>query len=221
MSGRFEHAEGWRRHLHWGFCGADDDPLRAALGAPLSRQRPIRRVAERCPVELSAIAPGLVGLHDARPRADRRSGAADAARSAAAVAARLHASCSTTRSRTSTSPRRSSTSTRGGRARDDTPVGICGPIGPTEQLPLVARLVNALDLDVRSGHFWGMDEWFDAATGKRSAGHASTELRARRSRAVLQSHPPRAADARCAPALPQGRHRAPTGAAGTPACAAR
>ena len=46
------------------------------------------------------------------------------------------------------------------------PSGICGPIGPTEQLPLVARLVNALDLDVRSGHFWGMDEWFDVATGK-------------------------------------------------------
>ena len=42
----------------------------------------------------------------------------------------------------------------------DNPVGICGPIGPTEQLPLVARIVNALGLDVRSGHFWGMDEWF-------------------------------------------------------------
>jgi glucosamine-6-phosphate deaminase len=49
---------------------------------------------------------------------------------------------------------------------DDNPVGICGPIGPTEQLPLVARIVNALGLDVRSGHFWGMDEWFDAATGR-------------------------------------------------------
>ncbi len=48
----------------------------------------------------------------------------------------------------------------------DNPVGICGPIGPTEQLPLVARIVNALGLDVRSGHFWGMDEWFDAATGR-------------------------------------------------------
>jgi len=48
---------------------------------------------------------------------------------------------------------------------DDAPVGICGPIGPTEQLPLVARLVNSLDLDVRRGHFWGMDEWFDAGTG--------------------------------------------------------
>jgi glucosamine-6-phosphate deaminase len=43
---------------------------------------------------------------------------------------------------------------------DDNPVGICGPIGPTEQLPLVARIVNALGLDVRSAHFWGMDEWF-------------------------------------------------------------
>src|SRR6185503_12470786 len=46
------------------------------------------------------------------------------------------------------------------RSTDDNPVGICGPIGPTEQLPLVARIVNALDLDVRSAHFWGMDEWF-------------------------------------------------------------
>jgi glucosamine-6-phosphate deaminase len=43
---------------------------------------------------------------------------------------------------------------------EDNPVGICGPIGPTEQLPLVARLVNDLGLNVRSAHFWGMDEWF-------------------------------------------------------------
>src|SRR5437762_413646 len=42
----------------------------------------------------------------------------------------------------------------------DNPVGICGPIGPTEQLPLVARLVNALELNIKSAHFWGMDEWF-------------------------------------------------------------
>jgi len=42
----------------------------------------------------------------------------------------------------------------------DNPVGICGPIGPTEQLPLVARIVNDLNLNVRSAHFWGMDEWF-------------------------------------------------------------
>jgi LmbE family N-acetylglucosaminyl deacetylase len=32
MSGRFRYAEGWRRHLHYGFCGEADDPLRAALG---------------------------------------------------------------------------------------------------------------------------------------------------------------------------------------------
>ena len=49
---------------------------------------------------------------------------------------------------------------------DDAPVGICGPIGPTEQLPLVARLVNELELDTRSGHIWGMDEWFDVDTGR-------------------------------------------------------
>jgi len=45
-------------------------------------------------------------------------------------------------------------------ATADSPVGICGPIGPTEQLPLVARLVNELELDVKNGHFWGMDEWY-------------------------------------------------------------
>jgi hypothetical protein len=27
MSGRYELAEGWRRHLHLGFCAAEDDPL--------------------------------------------------------------------------------------------------------------------------------------------------------------------------------------------------
>lgn len=31
MSGKFESAEGWRRHQHWGFCGPDDDPLCDAL----------------------------------------------------------------------------------------------------------------------------------------------------------------------------------------------
>ena len=44
-------------------------------------------------------------------------------------------------------------------ATPERPAGICGPIGPTEQLPLVARLVNELDLDLRHCHFWGMDEW--------------------------------------------------------------
>jgi len=44
-------------------------------------------------------------------------------------------------------------------ATADAPVGICGPIGPTEQLPLVARLVNELGLSLGDAHFWGMDEW--------------------------------------------------------------
>lgn len=46
-------------------------------------------------------------------------------------------------------------------ATPDRPAGICGPIGPTEQLPLVARLVNELGLALRHAHFWGMDEWHD------------------------------------------------------------
>jgi len=44
-------------------------------------------------------------------------------------------------------------------ATEESPAGICGPIGPTEQLPLVARIVNELELDLRHAHFWGMDEW--------------------------------------------------------------
>ena len=44
-------------------------------------------------------------------------------------------------------------------ASADRPAGICGPIGPTEQLPLVARLVNELNFNLRHCHFWGMDEW--------------------------------------------------------------
>lgn len=44
-------------------------------------------------------------------------------------------------------------------ATEEEPAGICGPIGPTEQLPLVARLVNELEIDLRHAHFWGMDEW--------------------------------------------------------------
>ncbi len=46
-------------------------------------------------------------------------------------------------------------------ATPDNPAGICGPIGPTEQLPLVARIVNALGLKLHDAHFWGMDEWVE------------------------------------------------------------
>jgi glucosamine-6-phosphate deaminase len=44
-------------------------------------------------------------------------------------------------------------------ATAERPAGICGPIGPTEQLPMVAQLVNTLGLSLRHCHFWGMDEW--------------------------------------------------------------
>ena len=45
------------------------------------------------------------------------------------------------------------------KATDSEPTGVCGPIGPTEQLPLVARIVNEIGLDLKNSHFWGMDEW--------------------------------------------------------------
>jgi len=49
------------------------------------------------------------------------------------------------------------------RSTPDNPCGICGPIGPTEQLPLVARVVNAIGLNLKKldAHFWGMDEWVE------------------------------------------------------------
>jgi len=37
MSGIFRHAEGWRRHLHYGFSGQDEDPLSDILGALVAR----------------------------------------------------------------------------------------------------------------------------------------------------------------------------------------
>lgn len=43
----------------------------------------------------------------------------------------------------------------------DNPCGLCGPIGPTEQLPLVARLVNDLGIGLKDAHFWAMDEWVE------------------------------------------------------------
>ncbi len=44
-------------------------------------------------------------------------------------------------------------------ATPDNPTGICGPIGPTEQLPLVAQMVNEMGISLHNAHFWGMDEW--------------------------------------------------------------
>jgi len=46
------------------------------------------------------------------------------------------------------------------RATDSEPAGICGPIGPTEQLPIVAQMVNDLEISLKNAHFWGMDEWY-------------------------------------------------------------
>ena len=85
---------------------------------------------------------------------------------------------------------------------------------------LVARIVNALDLDVRSGHFWGMDEWFDVETGREvevthplSFERADRELCFNRIRRAL-----RMPDDLCTFRRPTRRS---TGARGTPGCGAR
>jgi len=43
-------------------------------------------------------------------------------------------------------------------ADESQPAGVCGPNGPVEQMPLVARIVNGLEIDLRFAHFWCMDE---------------------------------------------------------------
>jgi LmbE family N-acetylglucosaminyl deacetylase len=46
LSRRFTHAEGWRRHLHWGYCAEDADPLREALGKNYLINRAYERALE-------------------------------------------------------------------------------------------------------------------------------------------------------------------------------
>ncbi len=43
----------------------------------------------------------------------------------------------------------------------DNPVAICGPVGPVEQLPLVATIINELGINVSDGWFLGMDEFVE------------------------------------------------------------
>ncbi len=47
LSDRFRHAEGWRRHLHYGFCAAADDPLKDALGRKFLTNQRYERNLER------------------------------------------------------------------------------------------------------------------------------------------------------------------------------
>ncbi|HTG45287.1 MAG TPA: LmbE family protein, partial [Verrucomicrobiae bacterium] len=47
MSRRFQFAEGWRRHLHYGFCAPDADPLRDALGQDYQVDRNYERALQR------------------------------------------------------------------------------------------------------------------------------------------------------------------------------
>jgi LmbE family N-acetylglucosaminyl deacetylase len=47
LSRRFQHAEGWRRRLHYGFCGPNDDPLRDALGKDYLVNHAYERALER------------------------------------------------------------------------------------------------------------------------------------------------------------------------------
>jgi len=47
LSGRFEFAEGWRRHSHLGFCAENADPLREVLGRDYKVNRAYVRSLER------------------------------------------------------------------------------------------------------------------------------------------------------------------------------
>jgi LmbE family N-acetylglucosaminyl deacetylase len=49
MSGIFDYAEGWRRHLHLGYCAPEDDPLQEALGHKALVSRTYEEALEREP----------------------------------------------------------------------------------------------------------------------------------------------------------------------------
>ncbi len=108
--------------------------------------------------------------------------------------------------KSSTWPRRWNISTAWRQATADNPAGICGPIGPTEQLPLVARLVNELDLDAAPLPFLGHGRvGRGRARGARSTyplcfARADMELCFNRIRPELR-------DAQREPALPRRRPR--------------
>jgi hypothetical protein len=51
-----------------------------------------------------------------------------------------------------------------------------GPIG-YQQLPPSRDLVNALELNIKSAHFWGMDdEWFLTAGGPSNIPHSNAPI---------------------------------------------
>ncbi len=47
MSRKFKYAEGWRRHLHYGFCGPDTDPLAEALGKDYIVNKTYEKLCQR------------------------------------------------------------------------------------------------------------------------------------------------------------------------------
>jgi len=47
LSRRFKYAEGWRRHLHFGFCGPDADPLAEALGKNYLVNKTYEQICQR------------------------------------------------------------------------------------------------------------------------------------------------------------------------------
>jgi len=47
LSKKFKHAEGWRRHLHFGFCEQNDDPLAKALAKNCFINRKFEQLLER------------------------------------------------------------------------------------------------------------------------------------------------------------------------------
>ena len=122
---------------------------------------------------------GLVGLHHARPRPDRRGRAARPARSCSGCRGQASRWCSTTRSRSSTSRKRSNTSTPGGRAprqpgrhlRADRTDRTAAAGGAARQRARPRRALRA---------FLGHGRMVRRRHRHGSAGHASAQLRARR-----------------------------------------
>ncbi len=142
---------------------------------------------------ISKVAPGWWDYTTLDPHLLADAAQAHTERPACSCRATASKSRSTTRSKNSIVPKRWNTSASWQQATADNPVGICGPIGPTEQLPLVARIVNALGLEAAPCPLLGHGR----VDRKRPAGvdGSSALVRQGRHGALLQSHPAGAAHA--------------------------
>ena len=224
MSRAVQAAEGWRRHLHYGFGDEADDPLRDALREHyllepgLSDAAVDRGSMSRQPQRNRRRTGGTTR----RSTADLIDEAArlDAARSRATIAAGLHGRDLRHARRVLSGRGARVRSTRGGRA----PTTIRSASADRSDRPNSFR--SSRGSSTRSTSTCGRvtsGEWMSGSMSRPAAkcrsAHPLSFERADRE-LLFQPHQTSAAHAGCAPAFPEGRYQRLSASPGTPACAA-